>query len=122
MLARDESEPCGDLAPIAKVMPIAQRSYQRRCVQRPDPLHFLQALTRVEVAADAREPLRHRGYGGINCAQLLRQALEQIAQGEREAILGIFQDARQAFAQAREALRDHDTIFQEQASDLIFQT
>ena len=113
ILARDEPEPGGDLTAMANVMSIAQGGHERRRVQRPNAVHLPQALTRVQIAADAREPWRHLGNGRIECAEFMRQALEQIAKGAREAIVGICQDAEQAVASARESLGDDDAILQE---------
>ena len=48
----------------------------------------------------------------------MRQALEQLAKGAREASVGICQDARQAVAYAGEPLKNHDAILQEQAPDV----
>jgi hypothetical protein len=107
-LARYEPEPGGNLTAIAKVMSVAQGGYQRRRVQRPNAVHLLQALTHVQIAADAREPLRHLCNGRIEYAEFMRQALEQLATGAREAIVGICQGARQAVASAGEPLGDHD--------------
>jgi hypothetical protein len=104
---------------MAKVMSMAQGGHQRRRVQWPSAVHLLQALTRVQIAADACEPLRHLCNGRIECAEFMRQALEQIAKGARESIVDIVQDAEQALASAREPLGNHDAILQEQAPDLI---
>src|SRR5918999_869933 len=104
VLARYEPEPGGDLTAMANVMSMAQGGHQRRRVQGPNAVHLPQALTRVQVAADAREPLRHLCHGRIECAEFMRQALEQLAKGAREAMVGIVQDARQAVASAGEPL------------------
>jgi hypothetical protein len=98
VLTRYEPEPSGDLTAMANVMSMAQDRHQRRRVQGPNAVHLPQALTRFQIAAEAREPLRHLGHGRLECAEFMRQALEQIATGARESIVGIFQDAEQALA------------------------
>ena len=104
---------------IAKVVSIAQGVHQRRRVQGPNAVHLLQALTCFQIVADAGEPLRHLCNRSIECAEFMRQALEQVAKGEREAIVSVFQDARQAVASAGEPLGNHNAILQEQAPDVI---
>ncbi len=119
VLTRYEPEPGGDLTAVANVVPMAQGSDQRRRVQGPDAVHLLQALTRVQIAADTCEPLRHRRHGNIEGAEFMHQVLEQLAKGARESVIGICQDARQALASAGEPLGNHDAVLQEQPPNVI---
>jgi hypothetical protein len=74
---------------MANVMSVAQGGYQGRRVQRPNTVHLLQALTRVRIAANGREPWRHLCNGRIECAECMCHALEQRTKGARKAMVGI---------------------------------
>ena len=78
VLARYEPEPGGDLTAMATVMSMAQGGHQRYRVQWPNAVHFPQALTHVQIAADVCEPWRHLCNGRIE-ARLLVGATDGVS-------------------------------------------
>ena len=50
MLARNEPQPCGQLAPVVEVLRVADRGDEGRCRERANPGHLLQALAGFAVA------------------------------------------------------------------------
>ena len=100
MLTWDQTQPRRHLPARLNIMPIPERRDEGRRTQRPNPLHLLQALARVQLVAEACELARNLNNPGIKRVQLTLQALQEGAHHEGYAVLCVFYHAGQALAEA----------------------
>ncbi len=119
VMSRHKSQPRCQLAPVVEILRMADRGYQCRGRERPDPRYLLQTLAGFAVAMPSLDLVFNLVDLTMQHLQTVEQPGAQETERARQFIAGIFDEFRHTLRNVGDALWHDQSKFAQQAADLV---
>jgi hypothetical protein len=120
-LSRNQPQPGGKLTSVPEAGPVTDCRDERGCRDRPDPFYLSDALTHLVRLKEVTDPLVVGRDALIKLGQFLMYIAHQIQDQVSEIIVSAIRNLCKSASQARNVAADHNTMFSNKASDLVYE-